>query len=272
MIFIEMLNTIFDLFFSPFSKSHPLYGITWVSLLTALIVIPLFKYTSNQEGIKEIKDRIIGHILEIRLFRDDVRVIFSAQKNILKYNMIYIGHMLKPLVFMIVPVMIIIIQTEARFGYRPLKVGESAIVEVKEASAHHSDVELLAPKGIKIETTPLRIKDSDGEEIYWRIRAVKEGEFAIRFKSDDSETAESIIVGSDIRRFPQALVKGGIVRFLLHPADKPLPEDSSIKEIRIHYPPLYIRVFGWKFHWLVPYLILTLILSFILVKPFKVNI
>ncbi len=269
---INMLNTIFDIFFAPFSKMAPIYGITWVSGLTALIVIPIFKYTSNQEGIKGIKDRIIGHILEIRLFKDDMKVMLSAQKNILKYNMIYIGHMLKPLIFIMIPVVIILVQTEARFGYRPLKVGESFVVKIEKSHADYSDIELLVPEGIKIETPLLSINRGDIEEIYWRLRALKDGEFTLHFKGKDSDVEKKVIVGSSIKRFSAAMVKGGLIHFLLHPADKPLPETFSIEEIRIDYPPMYIKVFGWNFHWLVPYLIITLILSFILIKPFRVNI
>lgn len=91
----------------------------------------IFRYTSNQEKIKETKDRIKAHLLEIRLFKDDLRILLSAQKSILLYNVNYMKHALKPMVFMIIPVAIILIQLDGWFGYRPLRLGESAIISVK---------------------------------------------------------------------------------------------------------------------------------------------
>ncbi len=119
-----ILNSLFDVFFYPFGSIDSIYGLCAISLLTAIIALPIFKYTSNQEGIKRVKARIMGHLLELRLFKDDIRIILSAQKDILKHNMIYLRYTLKPLIFMMIPIVVIFIHTAVRYEYRPLHPGD----------------------------------------------------------------------------------------------------------------------------------------------------
>ena len=55
-----------------------------VSLLTALLMLFVFQLTSNQAGIRRAKDRIKAHLLELRLFKDNMRVTLWAQGGILR--------------------------------------------------------------------------------------------------------------------------------------------------------------------------------------------
>ncbi len=111
----HIFNFLFDVFFYPFRSVDPIYGLCAIALLSAIIALRIFKYTSNQEGIKRVKARIMGHLLELRLYKDDIRIVISAQINILKYNMVYLRYTLKPLMFMIIPISIIMINTASRY-------------------------------------------------------------------------------------------------------------------------------------------------------------
>ncbi len=91
-----IINSFFDIFFYPFRSVDSIYGLLAISLLTAVIALPIFKYTSNQVEIQRVKSRIMGHLLELRLYKDDIRVVISAQINILKHNMVYLRYTLRP--------------------------------------------------------------------------------------------------------------------------------------------------------------------------------
>jgi hypothetical protein len=271
----SILNFIFDAFFNPFDSLHPIYGLGAISLLTTLIVLPVFRYISNQEGIKRAKDRIIGHLLEVRLFNDDLRIFLLAQKNILKYNLIYLGYMLKPLMIMIIPIMIIIIQTGARYEYRPLHPGEAAIVKVilgtkGTLSEKGSKVVLTASKGLKLETPSLRV--DGGREMYWRVKAEREGEFDLLFQVPDGEVKRRVVVKNKVARLSSLMLKGGIINSFFHPGEPFLPESTTIESIEVKYPPMKVSVFGWNIHWLVIFFVLTLAFGFLLMRPFNVRI
>ena len=170
------LSRFFDLLMWPFQSLDPLWSLALFSLVTGIIMLLIFRYTSDQKGIKETKDLIKAYLLEIRLFKDDLRIQLSAQKNILRHNMTYMKHALKPMLFMIIPVVVILIQLDGWFGYRPLKPGESAIVSVKLSGNDRkalSDLTVDADNGLTVETPPLRIPMEN--EVDWRIRAMSPG-------------------------------------------------------------------------------------------------
>ena len=90
-------------------------------------MLMIFKKVSNQNRIALIKDRIKAHILEMRLYNDNILFSFQALGSISKWNLRYLGNALKPMIVLMIPVMIILIQLSIRYEYRPLKAGESSI-------------------------------------------------------------------------------------------------------------------------------------------------
>ena len=126
-----VLNGLFDLLMFPFRALDAWWGMVAISLLTGLLMLAVFRLTSNQAGIRAAKDRIKAHLLEMRLFKDNFRVSFGAQRQILAANWRYIGYSAKPLLVMIVPLVLILIQLNFWFGYEPLAVGQTAILKVR---------------------------------------------------------------------------------------------------------------------------------------------
>lgn len=276
-ILSNAINSLFDLFFYPFVELDPIYGLSAIALFTSIIVLPIFKYTSDQEGIKKVKAVIMGHILELRLFRDDIRIVLSAQKNVLRHNMTYLKYTLKPLLFMFIPVVLIMIQTEVRFSFRPLLPGETAVVKIKMSEEHlvpsgySVDVLLTVPPGLSIETPPMRVNGN--RETYWRIKAETEGAYDLTFQlDDDKEIKKRILVSDKIVRLSPAKLKESTMNYFFHPADSFLSDNSVVESITVKYPSMKIYIFGWKLHWLLHYFILTLIFGVLLLKPLKVRI
>ncbi len=123
---------------------------TAVSLLTALLMLEVYKLTSNQAAIRRAKDRIKAHLYEMRLYKDNMRVTLAAQGAILKANLAYMGANLKPLAVMIVPLVLILAQLSLWFDRAPLRPGEEALVKAGlEASADPVtlDLALETPPG-----------------------------------------------------------------------------------------------------------------------------
>ena len=270
-----ILNSLFDVFFYPFRSVDSIYGLCAISLLTAIIALPIFKYTSNQEGIKRVKARIVGHLLELRLYKDDIRVVISAQINILKHNIIYLRYTLIPLIFVMIPIVVIFIHTAVRYEYRPLHPGESAIVKAKlhnpdELSIKDSKIVLTASEGLSIETPPLRI--DGGKEIYWRVRAEREGVFKLGFQARDMEVEKRVLVSGKVTRLSSETLKSGIVSSFFNPGEPSLPEGTALESVLVTYPHAKINFFGWNIHWLILFFILTLGFGFILMKPFNIRL
>lgn len=234
----------------------------------------IFRYTSNQERIKETKDRIKAHLMEIRLFKDDLGILISAQKNILLYNTKYMKYALKPMLFMIIPVAIILIQLDGWFGFRPLNIGESTVVTVKVSDREVgllSDVMIEVDKGLVVETPPLRIQGL--REVAWRVRAQAIGEHNIVIKVSGHTFQKRISVSDgELKRVSHRVVASSLMDVFLNPGEKPMPRGSFIEQIEVYYPERLIEIFGWKTHWLVVFFALSILFGFVFKRFFKVEI
>src|SRR6266545_3350538 len=161
--FNSALTAFFDFFLTPLGFLGPFWLLCVVSMLAGVLMLLIFRFTSNQAKIKEAKDRMQAHLIEIRLFKDNPRIILSALKNILLYNARYMKHAFKPMLYMILPISLMLIQLDGWFGYRPLQIGESAIVSVtlsEEGPKLFSTISIEADKGLIVETPPLRIPEN----------------------------------------------------------------------------------------------------------------
>jgi uncharacterized membrane protein (DUF106 family) len=224
----------------------------------------IFRYTSNQKEVREAKEQIKAHLLEIRLFKDDLRILFSAQKSILLYNLKYMKHALRPMLFMIVPVAIILIQLDGWFGYRPLKQGESAIISVKlldNSMDALSNISIESSKGLMVETPPLRIHSEN--EVDWRILANELGEHKLIFNVLGHTFQKGVIVSNGrLVRVSPRVVASNLWDTLLYPGEESIVKNSLVRQIEIDYPSRSIGIFGWKIHWLVVFFVLSIVFGF----------
>jgi hypothetical protein len=260
----------FDLVLAPFGGSA-WAGLIFISLITGAVLLMVFRYTSNQRGIRATKDQIISHLLEVLLYRDDVRVVLRAQARLARDNLRYLGYALVPLAFMLIPVGLLLVQTDLRFGHRPLKKGEKAIVAVKVAPGVNLDeLALSASPGIEVETLPLRIPALD--EVDWRVKAVAAGKQELRIGLGAEEIVKDIMVGPSGGRISGARVAGSLWAQFLHPGEPPIPRDAGAKSITVSYPSAHMELLGWRLHWVWPWLLISMAFGYALKGPLRVQV
>jgi len=267
------MTAIFDILLSPFSSLSPWYGIAAVSLVTGVVMLLIFRGTSNQRAIRRAKDRIRAHLLEVRLYRDDVRVLLRAQKDILLNNLAYLGNSLVPLVVMIIPVVLILVQLNAHYGYQPLRPGESAIVAAKFARPGDLDacrLGLEVPPGLRVETPPLRIPAQS--EVDWRIGAERPGRYTVRIIVGEGSVEKEVVVGDTHTRVSPERVGSGWWAVLMNPGEKPLPDTSAVCSITVGYQPASLPLLRWNIHWLVAFFVLSIAFGFALKGLFRVEV
>ena len=90
----------------------------------------LFRVASNPVAIRRGRNRTIARTLELLLFRHDLRVSLSACRRILGANVVYLGQFGRPFLVSVVPLCLIYVQMAEWFEHRPLRVGETATVEM----------------------------------------------------------------------------------------------------------------------------------------------
>ncbi len=269
----SLLRSVFDAALSPFSGLHPMVGIAVLSLIVGIAILLVYKATSNQDKLAAVKRKIHAGLFEIRLFNDDFRAILRAQVDILRHNLSYLGLSFVPLLWMIVPLVLVIAQLQFHYGYQGLEPGGQALVEVaiEEDSENRPQIQLQAPEGLKIEAGPMWIPARS--ELSWRISAVDEGDYELTLTGAGEAITKSVRVTGRVVRISPNRVKGFWTQ-LLYPAEDPLPAASPVQEITLSYPAGNAGFEGWESEltWMLFFFLLSIIFAFALRKPFKVTI
>ncbi len=262
----------FDLLLYPFQSLNPWVGMTVVSLVAGLLVLAIYGHISNQEGIKAVKDKIKAHLLELRLYKDNFRATTRAQRDVLRYNAKYLYCNLKPMFVMIVPFILIIIQLDLWFGYRPLNPGESVMVKVKmDQDPMQSDLTLQASPGLEIETPPLRIESE--REIDWRVKGLEAGVQTLTVSvAGQSFTKQLVVSGKPLTKISQARVANRFLERLMSPAEPPIPENVPVNKVEIIYAGQEMSLLGYRMHWIIAFFILSLVFGFGLKGFFGVEV
>lgn len=270
----KILETLFKIILIPFMHLHPIWGLLFISVIAAILMLLIFKKTSNQSLIKQTRKKISGHILGIRFYRDDQTLIFNAVGNIFKTNLIYLKHFIGPFLILLIPLGLIMIHTALYYQYRPLHSDEECILTVKlvDKSNHNvfEEIRLIPSDEIIKETPPLRIL-SDGE-VYWRLRTGREGIHPVNLLIGEEVVTYAISVNNQpqIKPIQPMMLKNSLAQ-LLHPGRPAIPSNHPIRSISVSYPDADLSIGGFQFHWLVGFILFSVLAAFLMKGLFRIE-
>jgi uncharacterized membrane protein (DUF106 family) len=265
------IAAIFDVILRPFGSLSPIWGLLAISVITGIVMVIIFKYTSNQAAIRKTKDKISAYFLEVRLFKDDLGLMLDAQRRILRTNLTYMRHSVTPMLIMFVPVVLILIQLGIRYENRPLRPGESALVKLRFAEPIDGlDVAVQTDEGIRLETPLLRI--SEEREVDFRVGALEEGEHQLTISYGGGRITTPIYVSTQVERVYTERGKAAFAGFFFAPGQKPLPDDSLLESVTVLLPERELSVLGVDVHWLLFFFVVSVIAGYSLKGVFKVEV
>ncbi|HJP39357.1 MAG TPA: hypothetical protein QF499_09550 [Gammaproteobacteria bacterium] len=264
-------SAVFEVWFGLLMPLAPWLQILITALPVTVLALLVFRYASNQDGIRLAKERIKAYLLELWLYKDDLGVMLRAQGQVMLYSLRYIGLALVPMVVMIVPLGPVIVQLESQFAFRSIQPGESAIFSVRmvaDKPVSHLDATLLLPNGVVEETPVLRI-DANGQ-LLWRLRVDVPGEHAVKVIIGDQQITRRLLAGADVRGlWPQAY-NAADWRVLGSAAEPSLPAGTAVISTEIDYLRVRAEFLGLSSaSWLL--LLFTLLLGLMLRGLFSVT-
>ncbi len=261
------VNAIGKLFLSPLCGLPGWLSNTIISAFAGILLLVIFKYTSNQQAIGRVRDKVNAHLLSLRLFKDSISATLKAQQQIFKGAMLLLFYAVKPMLFMIVPVALMLAQMGLVYQYRPLVPGEEAVVTMKLKVGPDNlmpDVSIESMPA-KVVTGPVRILSRS--EICWKIRAEKAGRSLIKFKVADIHVTKELAVGEGFMRVSPERPAWNWGDIILYPQEKPFEPDSVVQSINIVYPEQSSwSLLGIPF-WLFFFFIVSMVFALIF-KPF----
>jgi len=225
-------------------------------------MVIVFGYTSDQKAIHTAKDHLKAHLLALRLFQDQIGVVVRSYGRILLATGSYLRLAFKPLLFVIVPLTLLIVQLDRYLGLRPVTPGQAFLVKARLGyGGSLSDASLQLPEGMTM-TAPAVHAPAENE-IAWRVVAAKSGEFQINVQSGGNNYAKQLIVGSGLHRLSPVRLRGRFWERLFESGESALPDNPAVEAIEVEYPARNIAFVGLEWNWIWLFFVLSLVAGFV---------
>ena len=240
------MNGLFDLALTPLEWLGTDWALILASGVFGICALIAFKFISWQHGIKASKDKIKGHMIAIRIYQDDLVVVFQSIVKVLLRNLQYLGLNFGPFVPLAIPFVFVVAQFVTRYSFGPVPV-ESA--DAKRLAGH--GVELVvefspdrrdAAQGLEVElpdgvvALSGLVRDGANGVAYLEVAATAPGVHELGFRlADGTRETKQLVAGEPVRRFQPERVKGAFAS-LLWPAEPSFDSDSAFERIAFTYP------------------------------------
>jgi len=245
-----------------FLLTSPLAIVVVLSLVVGLLMVVLFGYTSDQKAIGIAKDQLKAHLLAVRLYRDQIPVVMGSYGKILRGTGRYLKLAFKPLLYVIIPITLLIVQIDRYLGQTPLPVNAPFLFTVQfNGSDGLNDVTLDLPPEIAMTAPPVHVAAENA--IVWRLAGSKEGKYEVKIAAAGQNAAKSVCVGSGLARISTVRLRGQFWRRMFSSAEPSLPQNRVIDSISINYPDRNIDVAGYGINWIWLFFILSMVAGFV---------
>ncbi len=252
---------------APLSRLPAELALTLFSVLTGIAILLLFKVSSDPAKIAAARDRALSRVLELWLFREDACGGLLSVGRAMRDSFGYLGSMLKPALLSMIPMLILLVQANAWFGYRPPAPGESVLLTVRAAEAGAVEsLELKTPESLIVEAS---VASPAAREKSWRLRAAAgAGSHTLAITGDGIDETKSLRSGAAPARI-SALRTSSRLEHLLYPDEPPLT--GALERITLSYAPAEYRLLGFEMPWIVALLMISLVTGLALKKPLGVE-
>ncbi len=246
---------------------------TIIAAVTGLVLLFVFKHTSNQKAIQKTRDHIKANMLALKLFKDSIFVTLKAQAGLFGGAFKLFFHALRPMVVMIIPFSLLFAQLGLWYQYRPLEVEDKTVitVELKEKAAElmNNLDSFSVISGGRVTEGPVRVFDKN--QVCWNLRFDEPGRHSVSFRIGEHTAGKEIAVGGGFKRIAPKRPGCNWSEVLMYPSEKPLPTEHPVKSITVEYPERESWTSGSDW-WVIYFFIASMIFAF-LFRPFvKVKI
>ncbi len=246
-----------DYVFGSLLPLGPFWAIFILALFVSVLITLVYKYMTNQQLMKEMKEKQKESQNKIKELKDKPEEMMRMQKEMMKQNFEYMKHSFKSTFITMIPVLLIFGWMAAIFSYEPIYPGETFSITAEFLEEVKGQAELVVDldQGTEL-IDPAKQEIKEGKAS-WKLKSI-EGGHLLRVKTDTQEQSKKVLITKELKTEPATDT-------YLH---------SDIKSIKIDYKLLKplggFEIFGWKPGWLGIYIILSLIFSLALRKVLNV--
>lgn len=270
-----MFESILNPIFKPLLILHPFMVLFLLSLIITIFVTLIYKYTTNQKEMKQLKEDMKKHQKEMKENKHDHVKVMEIQKLAMEKNMKYMMKSFKPMLFTFIPLIIIFGWMHANIEFQPISPGEEFQVYATFTHDAQGIITLNTPDNITLIGNASKQIDSDkNNRVYWTLKG-NSGKYEIEYEYKNKKYYQNIIIANKKCK----IINGEIDSNKCKIEQTYLPKITKINEnglntLEINYDKL--RPLGQNINiplinnWLGIYIVLSLIFSSVLRKVMKV--
>lgn len=272
----------FDLVLTPLEAISDEFALLFVSGVFGVLALWIFKHISWQQGIKATKNRIKGHLIEIRLYQDDLRVVSKSILKVLWRNVQYLLLNFGPFIPLAIPFALVAAQMVVRYGFEPAEVqqvlssrlaGDGITLSIEGDTEAIADLEIELPEGLTRVAPLPRIPGQKTASTEFFAEAP--GVYDIVLRTRGQEIKKRFVAGGadeHVRTMQPERVTG-FLSALLWPAEDTL-DGTGLTHVAFVYPESDL---GWlPFEGpggvLIIFVLASMVVGFLALKPLGVQI
>lgn len=268
----HVANAAGEILLAPVQRLPGWLSATLIGAVTGVLMLIVFKYTSNQPAIKRTRDRIKANMLALSIFKDNLPVSLRCQACVLIEALRLARHSLFPMALLTVPMVLILGQMALRYQARPLAVGEESIVSVRlmpgDAEALDS-IRLKESNAATVVAGPVRVPGK--HMVCWNVTPRTNGVHMLRFAVGGASFEKELVAGGDYQPISIKRPAASLGDVLMHPREIPFAADSVVQSIDVTYPERVSFTSGTN-NWIIYWFIVSVTVAFA-ARPFlNVNI
>jgi hypothetical protein len=248
---------------APLSALPGWLSATAVAAVTGVLLLAVFKYTSNQRAIERVRNDIDAHLLALKLFNDSPLVALKAQGRVLWGAGRLLLLAVVPMLVMALPVALLWGQLSLWYQARPLRVGEDSVITLRLGGGPRSSwpaVSLVPSQALDVSAGPVRLRSK--REVCWSVKARERGSHLLSFRVDDRTVSKELAVGDGFMRVSaERPAWGDVSSILMNPWEEPFRPGEPVQSIAIEYPERSSWTSGTGY-WLIYWIIVSMVVAF----------
>ncbi len=275
----RIFSAVFDGYLAAFGWLSPAASLVLLSLLLGLLMLYAFKWVGNPSALERSQARMQAHLMEMRLFDNEPRVVLRSMGRLLWWNLRFFFASLRPAVFATLPMVLLFVQMEHYYGVRALEPGETAVVTVELVGGEptmRETIELAPTFGVaRVSSPPVRARTRGPiNKVSWQVRGLEPGVELMVLRVGKRTYGKTLHVAEDPTTRRQTISMRRVRRdseTLLYPIEPRLPE-GPVYSIDVAYPQTDTAVLGFELHWLIWLVLVSVFGAFLLkwiVERFK---
>ena len=242
---------------------NPFLAILLISFVITLSTTLLYKYTTNQTRMRELKKTVKDYQEKMKKSRDKPEKMLKLQQEAMGYNLELMKHSFKPTLYTMIPLLLIFVWLNAHMAYQPLMPNQEFTITATYADGVTGTTNLsVIPEGLTLlsnATATVTIPPGEkGGTAEWKLTGGA-GSYKAIVSFAGSQTEKQFLVTSEPGSYdaPLQTYKGGVKSILI---------GNKV----IHPFGDTFNLFGWYPGWIAAYIILSIALSMLFRKAFNV--